>query len=132
VRVNTGAEIIMTGRQKTLALAVSVLLLLVILELVRRRKLREEYSWLWLLTGAAILLFSVRYDLLVIMTGLIGAVIPVSTLFFLGLMFLMLISISYSVQISKLNLQVKNLAQKLAIMEARQRTISQKEEKGSN
>ena len=116
--MNAGAEIIMTPRQKTLAVVVSVVLLVLILELVRRRKLREEYSWLWLLTALVILLLSLRYDLLVAMTRLIGAVVPVSTLFFCGLIFLIAISISYSVRISTLSLQVKNLAQKLAILES--------------
>lgn len=115
--MNTGAEIVITSRQKTLAMVVSAVLLLLILELVRRRKLREEYSWLWLLTALAIMLLSLRFDLLQAMTRLIGAVVPVSTLFFFGLIFLMVISISYSVRISTLSLQVKNLAQKLAILE---------------
>ena len=66
----------------------------------------------------AILVLSLRYDLLVAVTTLIGAVVPVSALFFFGLILLMLISISYSVRISRLSLQVKNLAQKLTLLEA--------------
>ena len=116
--MEAGVEILMSPRQKTLALIISTSLLILILELVRRRKLREEYSWLWLLTGLAILVLSLRYDLLVAVTTLIGAVVPVSTLFFFGLILLMLISISYSVRISRLSLQVKNLAQKLTLLEA--------------
>ena len=115
--MDTSAEIMITARQKTLALVVSGALLLLILELVRRRKLREEYSWLWLLTALAIMTLALRYDLLLTMTRLIGAVVPISTLFFFGLIFLMVISISYSVRISTLSLQVKNLAQKLALLE---------------
>ena len=116
--MDTSAEIMITARQKTLALVVSGALLVLILELVRRRKLREEYSWLWLLTALAIMTLALRYDLLLTMTQLIGAVVPISTLFFFGLIFLMVISISYSVRISTLSLQVKNLAQKLTILES--------------
>jgi len=115
--MDISAEIMITVRQKTIALVVSGALLLLILELVRRRKLREEYSWLWLLTATIIMILSLRYDLLLTMTRLVGAVVPVSTLFFFGLIFLMVISISYSVRISTLSLQVKNLAQKLTILE---------------
>ena len=115
--MDTSAAIMITARQKTLALVVSGALLLLILELVRRRKLREEYSWLWLLTALAIMTLALRYDLLLTMTQLVGAVVPISTLFFFGLIFLMVISISYSVRISTLSLQVKNLAQKLTILE---------------
>jgi len=115
--MDTSTEIMITARQKTLALVISGALLLLILELVRRRKLREEYSWLWLLTALAIMTLALRYDLLLTMTRLIGAVVPISTLFFFGLIFLMVISISYSVRISTLSLKVKNLAQKLTILE---------------
>ncbi len=113
----TDQGIVMTARQQALALFASVGLLVLIIELVRRRKLREEYSWLWLLTGVGLLVLAVWYRLLLKITNIIGAVLPISTLFFFGLFFLILISISYSVQISKLNNQVKNLAQKLSILD---------------
>ena len=45
-------------RNRMVALIVSVGMLLLIIELVRRRKLREEYSWLWLLTVSTILLLT--------------------------------------------------------------------------
>ena len=72
--MEAGVEILMSPRQKTLALIISTSLLILILELVRRRKLREEYSWLWLLTGLAILVLSLRYDLLVAVTTLTSLV----------------------------------------------------------
>ena len=130
--MDVGAEILMSPRQKTLALIISTSLLILILELVRRRKLREEYSWLWLLTGLAILVLSLRFDLLVTVTRFIGAVVPVSTLFFFGLILLMLISISYSVRISRLSLQVKNLAQKLTLLEGYVRSTRLQETKEGN
>jgi ABC-type transport system involved in Fe-S cluster assembly fused permease/ATPase subunit len=52
--------------------------------------------------------------LLDFVTGLIGAVVTTSTLFFFALLFLMLINIQFSVEISSLRTQVKNLAQQLA------------------
>ena len=51
-------------RNKMLALLVGIGLLLLVIELVRRRKLREEYSWLWLMTGSVIILLSLWFDLL--------------------------------------------------------------------
>ena len=128
--MDASTEIMITARQKTLALVVSGALLLLILELVRRRKLREEYSWLWLLTALAIMTLALRYDFLLTMTQLIGAVVPISTLFFFGLVFLMVISISYSVRISTLSLQVKNLAQKLTILEGYVRDDSHQQTRG--
>ena len=102
--------------QKIFAIAASILIMLFVVELVRRRRLREEYSWLWLLTGVVIILLVVWYDLLVFITHLIGAIAPTTTLFIFGLLFLMLISLHYSLQISKLSHQVKEMAQQLTLL----------------
>jgi len=102
--------------QKIFAIVASILIMIIVVELVRRRRLREEYSWLWLLTGAVIILLVVWYDLLVYVTHLIGAIAPTTTLFIFGLLFLMLISLHYSLQISKLSHQVKEMAQQLTLL----------------
>jgi hypothetical protein len=106
-------------QQKIFAIIVSVALLVFIIELVRRKRLREEYSWLWLLTGAIILILALWYDLLQWVTQLIGAALPTSTLFFLGLVFLILISIQFSVKVSELHNQVKNLVQEMGLLKNR-------------
>jgi hypothetical protein len=107
----------MPFRQKIFALIAGIAVFLFILEMVRRRKLREEYSWLWLLTGCSIIVLVAWYDLLVFITGFIGAVLPTTTLFLFGVMFLMLIALHYSIKISALTDQVKKLAQELAILQ---------------
>jgi hypothetical protein len=106
----------MFQHQKIFAIVASILIMMIVVELVRRRKLREEYSWLWLLTGAVIILLVVWYDLLLFITHLIGAIAPTTTLFIFGLLFLMLISLHYSLQISKLSHQVKEMAQQLTLL----------------
>jgi len=90
-----------------------------ILELVRRRRLREEYSWLWLLTAAIMVLLVVWFPLLRFVTVLIGAVTPINTLLLFAVLFLFAIAVHYSVIISRLTTQVKNLAQELALVSAR-------------
>lgn len=109
----------MPVRQKLMAVLIAVSIFIVILELVRRRKLREEYSWLWLLTGACLIILTIWYDLLVVITRVIGAALPTSTLFFFGLIFLMLVCLQFSIRISKLTNQVKDLAQELTILRSK-------------
>lgn len=104
-------------RNKIVALAFGIMMLLLVVELVRRRKLREEYSWLWLMTGAIILLLALWFDLLKWMTHLVGAIIPSSTIFLFAFLFLILISLHFSVVISKLTNQNKELAQWYALLE---------------
>ncbi|HIC92184.1 MAG TPA: DUF2304 domain-containing protein [Syntrophaceae bacterium] len=103
-------------RQKIFALMMCIAIFIFILEMVRRRKLREEYSWLWLLTGFIMIMLVVWYDLLVFITHIIGAVLPTTTLFLFGVLFLLLICLHYSIKISTLTDQVKKLAQELAIL----------------
>ena len=102
--------------QQVFALLTSLMVFGLIVELVRRRQLREEYSWLWLLTGAMMVILVVWYRLLLFITWVIGAGTPVTTLFLFSWLFLLVIVIHYSVIISRLTTQVKNLAQELALV----------------
>jgi hypothetical protein len=108
----------MLFQQKIFAIIASLAIFVVIIYLVKKGKLREEYSWLWLLTGAGIILLVIWYDLLLFLTNLIGAVTPTTTIFIFGIIFLMFIALHFAIKISSLSDQVKNLAQKLSLIEA--------------
>jgi hypothetical protein len=103
-------------RQKVFFLAVALALLVIIIELVRRRRLRVEYSWLWIASGVTIILLILDYDVLIWMTTAVGAVIPTSTLFFLCILYLALLCLSYSVRLTSLTREVKVLAQEVALL----------------
>ena len=107
----------MTLSNLLLAIVVSVGILILVFELVRRKKLNEEYSWLWIITAVCLLLVSLFPTVLFWFTKLIGAKIPISALFFLAVMFLLLIVLHFSTVISKLSNNQKTLAQKVAILE---------------
>jgi hypothetical protein len=108
----------MEMKPRFVALAIAIVLVVLIVELVRRRKLREEYSWLWLSLSLAMLVLALWRGVLDLVTEMIGAVLTTSTLFFFALVFLMLINIQFSVEISSLRTQVKNLAQQAAILQS--------------
>ncbi|MCA8973332.1 MAG: DUF2304 domain-containing protein [Planctomycetes bacterium] len=104
-------------RQRVTAIIVAVGVLLLVLELVRRRKLREEYSWVWALTGAALIVLATNHDLLDLLSRWIGAASPVSTLFFGAFMFLLALALQFSVRLSRLTHRNRTLAQRLALLE---------------
>jgi len=106
-------------RQKILAILLSVGLVILIFELVRRRKLREEYSWLWMLTGVVIFVLAVWHGLLLFISRLLGIALPASTIFLFGGFFLILINLYFSVKISTLTTQLKELVQRQAILDSR-------------
>ncbi|NWF98681.1 MAG: DUF2304 domain-containing protein [Nitrospirae bacterium] len=105
-------------KQEIVAFTIAFSIFIVILELVREKKLREEYSWLWLLTSAGLIILTIRYDILIWITYMIGAVLPTSTLFFFAIIFLMLVCIQFSIRISRLTNQVKDLTQEITILRA--------------
>lgn len=109
----------LTLHQTVFALTTSLLMFAFIVELVRRRRLREEYSWLWLLAAGAMVVLVVWFRLLMIITHLVGAVTPINTLLLFAVLFLFAIAVHYSVIVSRLTSQVKNLAQELALVSAR-------------
>jgi len=106
----------MTQTQRIFALVASLGTLLFILELVRRRRLREEYSWLWVLTSGSMILLVLFYPALEWASALIGAVLPTTTLFIFALLFLLGLSVHFSTVISRLTMQVRRLTQELAIL----------------
>ena len=89
-----------------------------VLVLVRRRALREEYTPIWLAVAGALLIVSLRFDLLRALTRAIGAWTPSSTLFFLGELFLVAICLNFAVRLSRASVQLKNLGQEVAILRA--------------
>jgi hypothetical protein len=105
----------MTMHQRIFALIIGVGIFVMILEMVRRRRLEEEYSFLWLLIGLGTVVLVLWQNLLEWLTHLIGAVASTSTIFIFGLVILVMINLHFSVKITKLSRQVKELAQEIAI-----------------
>lgn len=120
----------MTPTQRTFAIAASFLTLAVVVELIRRRKLREEYAFLWISTSGAMLVLSSWYGAVEWITKLIGAVTVTTTLFLFGLLFLLLISIHFTTVLSRLTVQVRRIAQELAIAEAERSRLAARPAQG--
>ncbi len=96
----------------------SVLLVLVVLELIRKRRLKERYALLWLLTGIALLILSLWRGGLNTIAGWLGVeTYPPAVLFAVATFFILLVLLDYSTVISKLVDQNVILAQRLAILE---------------
>ena len=101
---------------KIIAILGSGSVLVVVIELIRRGRLKEKYSLLWLLAGGILLLFSSSRDLLEYVSHLIGVHYPPSFLFLLAFFFLLLITLHFSVVLSGLSDKNKQLAQEVALL----------------
>jgi hypothetical protein len=103
-------------KTRVIAIVGSVALLVGVIELVRRRRMKEEYSVLWTLTSLTLLVMAIVPDLLSTLTTAIGAVLASSTLFFTGLIFALLMLLHFSVRISSLERSLTALVQELGLM----------------
>ena len=106
-------------RAQVIAVVGCVLLFLSVLELVRRRRLKEEYSILWMVVSFGMGLLAAWGDLLLAITRLVGAYSANSVIFFSAILFLMGLVLHLTVRTSGLTEQNKDLAQEVALLSRR-------------
>ena len=107
------------------ATAASVILVLVVFELIRSRRLREQYALLWLATGIVLVILSAWRGGLNTIAGWLGVRgYPPAVLFAVGLLFVIVVLLHYSTVISRLSDQNVILAQRLALLEEELRATS--------
>lgn len=113
----------MIERIEIVALIVSVVLLIVVLELVRRRKLTEEYSFLWILSSLLLLAVSVRREILHAVARWLGVYYPPIVLVMLLIVMVFVASLCFSVIVSRQRQQIERLIEETAILSAELRDL---------
>lgn len=101
---------------RLLALLLCGAFLTAVLTLVHRGKLREEYTPIWTIVAIGMMVAITWFDSVRLLTRVVGAWTPSSTLFFFGLLFLLIVSLNYAVRLSGMSLQLKLLAQEVALL----------------
>jgi hypothetical protein len=89
-----------------------------VLYLYKKKKLKEDYTILWLLVAIIIVLLSTWTDLLLAVNWFVGAEKVSDVVLAAFIAFLIIISIYFSVRLSHLAEQNKKLAQEIAISRA--------------
>lgn len=102
---------------QVIAIIVSLGLFFFIFYLVRKKKIKEEYSLLWLFSSIVFIVFSIWRNGLEYFAGLMGIAYPPAALFLILLLAIFLILIEFSINISKLSEKNKILAQELALLQ---------------
>jgi hypothetical protein len=106
----------MDPRLRVIAVGGSLVVFGFVVELVRRRRLKEEYSVLWIVTALVLILLAAWNGLLNQASHLIGAASSQNTLFFFGLMFVVLMLLHFSVRISAMERRITSLVQELGLL----------------
>lgn len=103
-------------RAQMVAAVLALLMFFFAVDQVRRGRLKEEYSLLWIGVTAFMALLAFWGDLLLTITRLMGAFNANSVIFLFGLGFLTLVAVHYSIRLSDLTDRNKDLAQSVAIL----------------
>ncbi len=108
----------------------AVLLALYVLDLVRRRRLSEEYSFAWVAATVTIAVLGFSTPILVGLTRLLGVVMEVSTVFAFGIAFSLAMLLYLSVRLSRLGTEKDAMVRELALLryefEAERRAMAER------
>lgn len=103
----------------TVLTAVAGLIVLgAILELLRRRQLREKYAMLWLAVGLVVVPLGFFPWLLDGLADALGIANGVSLVLFLAFVFLLLVCVHLSWEVSHLEEETRALAEEMALLRA--------------
>lgn len=109
----------MEFRARIFAMVLGVLVLFIVVNLVRTKKLKEEFALLWLLTAVVLVLAPLLIDYLDLVAHALGIEYPPAFIFLLAIISLLFILFQFSMRISRFSEQIKVLTQELALLRAR-------------
>ena len=114
----------MSSPVQIVAIVVSTGLLFTVIDLVRRRKLTEEYSFIWIVCAVALLALSLHREVLHLIAGWLGVFYPPAVLLLVLIAFVFIACLYFSVVISGQRQQIERLIEEVAIVAAQQRDLT--------
>jgi len=110
----------MSPRQTAFTVVLALAVFVLVVELVRRRRLREEYSWLWVLATALTVVLVSWTPALEAVISLSGASKATTVIFMLAIAFLAVVCVHLCVKLTEVSSKTQKMAQKMAIMGKRE------------
>ena len=100
-------------------IVVALLVLVAVVELLRRRRLRERHALWWIVAGVVALVVAIFPGLLVGTAAALGFSVPTNLGFFVCLVLLFMVSVSQSAELTVLEDKTRVLAEESALLEER-------------
>lgn len=104
------------SRTQVIVAVGAVALAIYVLDLVRRRRLSEEYSLLWVVTTVGLAVLGFATPFLTWLTRLLGMMGESSTVFAFGLAVVLAMLLYQSVKLSRLGHEAEVLAREVALL----------------
>lgn len=100
------------------ALVIAIVMVLAVLQMLRRGKLREKYTVLWLIVGGLTIVLGMFPQLLDWAASLAGIRVPANLLFALAIVLLVGVSLHVSRELTILEDETRILAEEVSILRA--------------
>jgi hypothetical protein len=95
----------------------ALVVLAIVIELLRRRSLRERHAIWWLVAGIFTLVAGIFPATLTWAANLIGIEVPINLVFFVSIAILFLVCLQHSSELTQLECKTRALAERLALLE---------------
>jgi len=106
-----------------LGIVAALLAIFAIVELMRRRTLRERHAAWWLVGGILALVVAVFPQTLTWASKLLGIVVPTNLAFFVAIALLFLVSLQYGAELTRAEDKLRDLAEQAAFHDDRLRAL---------
>lgn len=101
------------------ALVGAVVTLGFMIELLRRRRLREKYAALWIVVAVVVAVLAFFPGLVEGAASAAGVTVPVNLVFFVGLLLLLVVCVQLSAEVGTLEQKTQTLAEEAALLRHR-------------
>jgi hypothetical protein len=108
---------------RLLLIAMGIGIMVFVINLVRTRKLKEEYAILWLFTGVVLILLPVVIDVLDAVSFALGITYPPAFIGLVAAVCILFILFQFSTSISRFSERTKVLTQEVAILKDQVRRL---------
>ena len=116
----------MTWRARLFFVCLGLVVLFFVINLVRTKKLKEEYALLWLFMAATLVVAPLLIDIIDAVSFAIGIDYPPALMIVIALVCFVLIFFQISVTISRFSEQIKSLGQDLALVRKRLQDLEER------
>lgn len=107
----------MSTVQYALGIVAALLTFGIVIEMLRRRRLRERHAGWWLVAGLLAILISIFPQLLESAASAMGFDAPVNLVFFVSLFILFLVALQHSSELTKLEAHNRSIVERLVVLE---------------
>ncbi len=122
----------MTSLQYILGIVAAVFTFSIVVEMLRRRRLRERHAMWWIAAGIFAMVISVFPQTLQWAATSLGFEVPVNLVFFVSLFILFLVALQHSSELTKLENNNRLLAEDHVLLKLRVEELSSPDTKKSS